>query len=356
MERAGPPEARFSTADKVAALRLPACYPEPTQQVEAIESHMSWVFLTDGHAWKLKKPVRYDHQDFSTAAGRHFYCLEELRLNRRLAAPVYLDVVALRVGADGRLRLGGEGIAVDWLVKMRRLPAQDMLDALLARGAATPQQLRAVAQLLCAFYRGQPAAPLGGRAYRALLLRQVDEYERELCDPAWTLPVDRIRWLCGRQRALLGEAGPWLEARVAAGWVVEAHGDLRPEHVYLGEPLAIIDCLEFSGELRLQDSADEVGFLALECERAGAAGLGRVLLEAYRAGSGDAVPAGLVHLYQSCRACVRARLAIAHLRDAQHRGSPRWERRARQYLALALLHLRHAGAALQPSGFQQLHQ
>ena len=105
---------------------------------------------------------------------------------------------------------------------------------------------------------------------------------------------------------------------------------------------AVIDCLEFALELRLLDSADEVGFLALECERAHAAALGRVLLDAYREGSGDAAPAWLVHFHQSCRACARAQLAIAHLREPRYRASPQWRRRALRYLALAQRHLRAA--------------
>ena len=98
----------------------------------------------------------------------------------------------------------------------------------------------------------------------------------------------------------------------------------------------------FSAELRLQDAADEVGFLALECERAHAPALGQVLLAAYRAGSGDDVPPQLVHFYQSCRACSRAGLAIAHLREPRYRDAPKWRHRALRYLVLAQRHLRAA--------------
>ena len=259
---------RVTLADKVSALRDPASYPEATRGVATVETHMSWVFLTDAHAYKLKKPVRYDHQDFRTVSGRRFYCEEELRLNRRLAPSVYLDVLPLTECGDGRLRVGGEGTTVDWLVKMRRLPAEAMLDALLARGAATPAQLHSVALRLAAFHRDQPAAPLEPAGYRALLLRHIDEYERELREPAGALPQARVTALCARQRTLLGALAACLDARVAQGRIVEGHGDLRTEHVYLGEPPAIIDCLEFSGELRWLDGVDEVGFLALECERA----------------------------------------------------------------------------------------
>jgi uncharacterized protein len=342
-------ERDVALADKVAALRDPSCYPEPTQSVRAIETHMSWVFLTDAHAYKLKKPVRFDRQDFRTAQRRRFYCEEELRLNRRLAAPVYLDVVPLALTTDGHLRAGGQGPAVDWLVRMRRLPAESMLDALLARAAATPAQLRAVAARLAAFHLAQPAAPLDGPGYRRLLLRHIAEYESELCEPAWGLPAARIAELCARQRSLLAASATAFDQRVVAGRVVEGHGDLRPEHVYLGQPLAIIDCLEFSRELRLLDGADEIGFLALECEAARAAPLAAVLLQAYGEASGEPLPEALVHFYQSCRACGRARLAIRHLREARYRSSPAWRRRALRYLALAERHLRACQATPAPA-------
>jgi aminoglycoside phosphotransferase family enzyme len=338
-----------TTAEVVAALSQATAYPAPEQPVEAIETHMSWVFLTEAHAWKLKKPVRHGRLDFRTASARRFYCLEELRLNRRLASWVYLDVVPLTREDDGTLRIGGTGCAVDWLVKMRRLPLARMLDRIIAVGEATEAHMHAIAATLCGFYRTQPPAPLDGRGYRALLLRTVDEHERELADPAWALPAAKVHALAAAQRDFVRRHAAELDARVAAGRVVDAHGDLRPEHVWLGEPLAIIDCLEFSAELRLADTADEVGFLALECERAGAAGLGRVLVEAYREQCGDAAPPRLLHFYQSCKACTRAQLAIAHLREPRYRDSPVWRRRALRYLALATRHLRAAGL-MNPAG------
>ena len=148
------PEPSVSLEFKVAALSQPDAYPERPPSVQAIETHMSWVFLTPQHAYKLKKPVRYDGLDFSTLATRRFFCGEELRLNRRLTHDVYLDVVALRRDSAGALRIGDEGAVVDWLVMMRRLPEHLMLDHLVAQGTVQPDQVRAVALRLAEFYRG----------------------------------------------------------------------------------------------------------------------------------------------------------------------------------------------------------
>ena len=111
---------------KLAFLRRPASYGGCTRRVETIETHMSWVFLTDAHAYKLKKPVHQDLFDFRSLAARRHYCEEELRLNRRLAPDVYLGIAVLSIDRLGRLHLGQHGTVVDWLVRMRRLPIRPL--------------------------------------------------------------------------------------------------------------------------------------------------------------------------------------------------------------------------------------
>src|SRR5690348_10060399 len=116
---------------KVAFLSRPESYPGHVELVERKETHMSWIFLTEMHVWKLKKPVRTDYSDFSTVEARRHNASNEVRLNRRLTKDVYLGVVPLALASGGSLRLGGDGEAVDWLVVMRRLPANRMLDCMI---------------------------------------------------------------------------------------------------------------------------------------------------------------------------------------------------------------------------------
>ncbi len=335
---------------KVAALRQPGAYPVRPAGVEVIETHMSWVFLTPEQVFKLKKPVRSDGLDFGTLSRRRFFCEEEVRLNRRLAPSVYLDVRPLRADANGALGLWPEGEVVDWLVVMRRLPAGRMLDRLLATGAAQAGDMRRLAALLSAFYASLPPVLHDPEVYRERLAREIAHHEARLCDPRLAFPSDAVRPVCAHLRLFLQHRRDLLAARVRAGRIVEGHGDLRPEHVWLGEPAAVIDCLEFSPDLRTVDSADELGFVAMECERAGAADLGQVLLQEFAALSGDAAPRELTAFYQGLRGCVRASIALWHLKEPRYRGSPVWRERAGQYLRLAARHARDCTVTARNSG------
>ncbi|MBK4737584.1 hypothetical protein JJB74_23440 [Noviherbaspirillum sp. DKR-6] len=325
-------------AARIAFLQRPESYPEPTTQVHIIETHMSLVFLTDGYAYKLKKPVRYPPLDFTTLDRREFYCREELRLNRALARPVYLDVVALAADHEGHLSLNGPGDAVDWLVRMRRLPADRMLDRLIASAQADPRDMARIAARLVAFYRLCAPVIMEPAAYRERLRQEIASNEDQLRMRSAYLSREQIRCICSAQHAFLQDRQALFDERVAGGHIVEGHGDLRPEHVCVQREIWIIDRLEFDRGLRIVDTADETAFLALECERFGAPALGTAFLKACAGLSGDFPPASLIHFYQSLKACIRANIAIRHLDEAQFRDAAEWPRRAQAYLDLAEQH------------------
>ncbi|HYA80834.1 MAG TPA: hypothetical protein VED87_07895, partial [Methylocystis sp.] len=140
-------------SDKVRFLSDAASYPHAPQKVRVVETHMSFVFIADERTYKLKKPVRFSYLDFSTLALREAMCREELRLNRRLAPDVYLDVRALTTSPTGALTIDEAGVIVDCLVEMRSLPVQRMLDVMLAEGRVSDHEIDLLAQRLAEFYR-----------------------------------------------------------------------------------------------------------------------------------------------------------------------------------------------------------
>lgn len=329
------PGTAVSTEAKVAFLRRPRSYPKGARRVDVVETHMSWVFLTATHAYKLKKPVAYENLDFRTLAARKHFCEEEVRLNRRLARETYCGTVPLTVTADGRLALGGFGEPIDWLVMMLRLPTEHMLGHLIERGKLRKPQLRNAILKLAEFYRKAVPIETNPRDYLEQFAREIRANRDNLANPAYALPVGQIRAVCDAQQSFLKTRPELLEGRAAGHRIIEAHGDLRPEHICVEPEPQIIDCLEFHRAFRLLDPADELSFLALECERLGAGFADAVIFAVYRQVTDDAPPAALRRFYKSFRACVRAKVAIWHLRDATVREPEKWPRLARTYLDLA---------------------
>jgi aminoglycoside phosphotransferase family enzyme len=321
--------------EKVALLREPGLYPGAVKRVEVIETHFSWVFLTEDTVYKLKKPVRYHGLDFTTLEARHNNCEQEVRLNRRLAPDVYQGVVALTAVGVGGLELAGAGPVVDWLVAMRRLPAARMLDAALRNGTVAADEVRKFSLLLADFYRRAVPVSMDPDTYRHRFEAGVTANHADLAEPRYGLPPRQLDVLTQAQRYFLRDHGDLLERRARDARIVDAHGDLRPEHICLTPDPVIIDCLEFDPELRLLDPVDELAYLALECERLGAPAVGADVLRHYRDATGDACPDTLMQFYTVFRACLRAKIAIWHLADCPASEYPRWSDRARSYLDLA---------------------
>jgi aminoglycoside phosphotransferase family enzyme len=305
---------------------------------------MSWVFLIERFVYKLKKPVRLGLLDFSTPERRRHNCCEELRLNRRLAADVYLDVVSLSQSTSGRLALGGEGERVDWLVRMRRLSRQCMLDQAIARGDVEPGRIGAIARMLARFYQAAEPVALTAGEYIGRFGQYIADNDAALAEPRYGLPRRQTAGLRDALMHCLERHATEFADRARAGRVIEAHGDLRPEHVCLTDPPLIIDCLEFSRQLRELDPADELGFLDMECEHAGAPSIGPLLFKTYREETGDDPPPAVVGFYKAYRAQMRAKLAIWHLDDCGDGDRTKWIGRSEAYLALAARFAARAGA------------
>lgn len=316
-----------SLADKVAWLRSRLGPGD-----EAIETHFAWVFLIGDRAWKLRKPVRRDTMDYVSIEARRVDSEADVRLNRRLAPAVSLRTRPLTRDPAGRLAIGGRGDVVDWLVEMRRIDRSRMLDAMLARGAVREEDLVRVAALLATFYAAESAVVTYGEALQARLRAQVEANHMVLA----ALAAASAGELQDVQLGFVATHLDWLQARARGGCVIEAHGDLRPEHVLLDDPPAVIDCLEFDRNLRVMDRAEELAFLDLECDRLGHPEVGRRIMLECLAQLGDEVPSALASFYRSHRAATRAKIYV--WRATEPDGGPPQKSRetARSYLAAAL--------------------
>jgi aminoglycoside phosphotransferase family enzyme len=329
------------TDTKVRALRLPSAYAEGAKQITAVETHFAWVFLTDSYAYKLKKPIRADRLDQTTLALRRTACSEELRLNRRLAPTVYLGSVPLTCDSDNTIRVNGNGRIIDWLLKMRRLPQDLMLDRAMTAATVDASALTALGTLLSTFHRAQSPIDLTEEDYALSVRNRIDELVRELRAPDLRLDAYVVEQWHAAQLRSLHDLNAELRARPAMRGIIDAHGDLRPEHVYLGSPPCVIDSLEFSAELRTLDPIEDLAYLYIECAHAGHAEIGDAILRSYRNSAADEFSSGLFNLYCGLRAANRAKIVSWHLRDPQVRERCDWRSIAEAYVVDATHYVQH---------------
>jgi aminoglycoside phosphotransferase family enzyme len=255
---------------------------------------------------------------------------------------------------DGNLVLGPGQRIVDWLVKMRRLPATRMLDRLIADGNVSSRDRSALIDLLATFYAWARSRPMQPAEYVRQVRARLDESLYALS--AADLRLDRAAILeaVAQQRRYVDSNIELLRSR--AGQLIEAHGDLRPEHIYLGtrfDAACVIDCLEFDARLRRLDPLEELAFLALECRHLGAEDLGRMLARGVQVAIGDVAPDSLTDFYKSQRALTRAKLAAWHLRDRHSSRRRHWMERADSYLRDGL---HFARLALRSESIDQTHR
>ncbi len=329
------PERHPNGQDGVLAfLTDPASYPGHPSRIEAIETHMSRVFLAGDRVYKIKKPVRFPFVDFTSLEERRRNCQRELELNQDLAPGVYLAVLPLARRSDGSLALGGAGEPLEWVLAMRRLERDRLLDRAIRNGAVREAHADELAEILAGFYQRTPRIGIGGDELMRWWNEAMSLVEASLSNPAFPLPRDLVKRSGKFLRRFLADHTELLTAR--ASHVLDGHGDLRPEHVHLGPPMRLIDRLEFDPRLRWTDPFDEAVFLGMECERLGTTWFGPRLIERLKVLLQDDPPDDLLRFYRCYRACLRARLSIEHLLDPLPRTPERWPVQAKEYLALAL--------------------
>jgi aminoglycoside phosphotransferase family enzyme/predicted kinase len=296
----------------VRALMNPALYDHPVDSFQVIETHISWVLLTGSYAYKIKKPVDLGFLDFTTLDRRRFYCEEELRLNRRLASPLYLAVVSI-TGTIHAPRLGGQGPVIDYAVKMRQFPQEAQLDRLVGRGDLRVEQLDALAVELAAFHqraeRAPADSPFGTPERIARPMREnFEQIQPHLEDPARLDQHRRLRAWSEADHAAHRDA---FVRRKAGGLVRECHGDLHLANMVVWEgAIVIFDCLEFDESLRWIDVMSDLAFVTMDLAHCGRPEWANRLLNASLEESGDYAGLSVLRSYQVYRAMVRAKVAL----------------------------------------------
>ncbi len=293
----------------------PRAFPDPTANVDVHQTHISAVFVTDTFAYKIKKPVAFDFVDYSTLEKRRHWCEEEVRLNRRLAARIYLGVVPI-VQDGPTVRVEGTGSVVEWAVKMHRLPVEASLAGAVARDEISREGVESLACRIADFHRHAERSESIARFGRfdVVARNARDNFAQSTSQLGATVSravFERLEALAEQE---LGRHHGLIEDRASRGMPCDGHGDIRMDHVYLfpesGPPddLAIVDCIEFNLRFRAADPVSDMAFLVMDLIRHGRPDLAHWFCNAYLECASDDHGAALVPFYVSYRAAVRAKV------------------------------------------------
>lgn len=297
------------------SLQDPALYDHPVTRFQLIETHVSWVILTGHYAYKIKKPVDFEFLDYSSLDKRHYYCQEELRLNKQWAPEIYCGVLAI-YGTAAQPNLIGEGEVIEYAVKMREFPQSTLFSRLLVDQGLSFPLMDELAKRIATFHRRAKQAlaenEFGTPGHvHAPVIQNFDQIRPLLSEVEDLLQLDNIsRWAEQQYQRLHGV----FAQRKAQGFIRECHGDIYLNNIILWEGRPVIfDCIEFNDDFRWTDVMADIGFLAMDLEDNQQPEFAHQLINTYLKQSGDYFGLTVLPYYQAYRAVVRAKVALFQL-------------------------------------------
>ena len=316
----------------------PRSYAPPPATVERIETHASVVFLAGPLAYKVKRAVKYPFLDFSTLARRREACVNELRVNRRTAAQLYLEVLPVTIGESGDFHLGGEGKTVEWVLLMRRFDQAKLFDRMAGEGRLDLATMPRLAEVIAAFHDSADRVLAPDQAVRPLVDVLRDNAEAFAANAGIVAP-EAAKELARLSRDRLAALSPLLEARARGGYVRHCHGDLHLRNIVEvdGAPV-LFDAIEFDDRLATIDVLYDLAFLLMDLGKRGLTRHANAVLNAYldaEASTGNLIGLAALPLFLSMRAAIRAKVEMLRARRVDDDQADAAREEARIYFALA---------------------
>ncbi|MDD4875527.1 MAG: hypothetical protein PHQ86_00115 [Dehalococcoidales bacterium] len=299
------------------ALTNPKAYPEKTQIIQLIQTQMSFVFLTDNYVYKVKKPVNLGYLDYTTLEKRHILCQREVELNRRLCPEVYLGVVPI-IRDKGNISIEGQGEIIEYAVKMRRLPQDQMMDILLAKNQVSLQMITKVAQKMAEFHKqAKTNADISAFGNLDIINRNTEEnFSQTQKYIGKTISGEVYQHIKSYTDNFIKQNGSLFQQRITNSKIKDNHGDLHAAHIcFTKNGICIYDCIEFNDRFRYCDVASEVAFLAMDLDHYGHHDLSRNFVNSYIIQSGDEELRQLLNFYKCYLAYVRGKVEGFKLDD-----------------------------------------
>ena len=321
----------------VEALMKPEAYDEDPGQIELVQTHISFVFLTKNFVYKVKKAVNLGFLDFTTLEKRRFFCEKELKLNRRLCGDMYVEVVP--INKSSIIKIKGKGVTVEYAVKMKRIPQEKMLSELLRKNKVDNELIGRIAKKIADFHSkaetNRRISEFGSLAI--IKMNWTENFEQTEEYVGKTISMEDFQLICERISDFMKRHVPLFEKRMKEGRVRDCHGDIHSGNIFVTDRVYIFDAIEFNERFRYSDVASDVAFLAMDLDFKERTDLSGFFVEKYIEYSGDSELTKLLPFYKCYRACVRGKVISFKLKDPNVRSKEKNTARkeAKAYFKLA---------------------
>jgi aminoglycoside phosphotransferase family enzyme len=299
----------------VEALLKPEAYPQPPGKIELIQTHISFVFLTEDYAYKVKKAVNFGFLDFSSLDKRKFFCEKELELNRRLCPEIYLEVVAIT--KSGTIKVNGVGETVEYALKMKRLPQEKIMTKLLKEGKVHKKTIGQIAKIVAKFHsKAQTNMEISQFGSLKIVKTNWDEnFAQTAKYIGKTILEAEFQFVQTKINDFMHKSNSLFESRVVGKRIRDCHGDLHSGNIFITDKICIFDAIEFNDRFRYSDVASDVAFLAMDLDFQQRSDLANYFINRYLIYSKDQELTCLLPFYKCYRAYVRGKVISFRLDD-----------------------------------------
>ncbi|MDH7563316.1 MAG: phosphotransferase [Candidatus Bathyarchaeota archaeon] len=299
----------------VEALLKPDAYDEKPSKIELVQTHISFVFLTERFAYKVKKAVNFGFLDFTTLEKRRFFCKKELELNRRLCRNMYLEVVP--INKSDTIKIKGEGKTIEYAVKMKRIPQERMLSRLLEENKVNPELIDKIAQVIAKFHlkadTNSTINRFGSLPIVKMNWKENFDQTRKFIEK--TIPAKNYELISEQVLGFMKSNASFFEKRIADDRIRDCHGDIHSNNIFVADQVYVFDAIEFNDRFRFSDVASDVAFLAMDLDFRKRSNLSEFFVERYVKYSGDHAMLRLLPFYKCYRAYVRGKVESFKLED-----------------------------------------
>ena len=293
----------------------PEAYEEHPHRVDVVQTHISFVFLTENFAYKIKKAVNLGFLDFTTLEKRRFYCQKELLLNKRLCDGMYLDVVPIKKLKS--IKVCGQGKVVEYAVRMKRIPQDRMLNNLLDRNQVDKRLIERIAKKISGFHtKAETSKTISDFGSPEVIQKNWNEnFEQSIEFVGKTIQESDFEFIRQRIIDFQERNRSLFEKRIKQGKIKDCHGDIHSGNIFVADKIYIFDAIEFNERFRYSDVASDIAFLAMDLDFKKRPDLADFLTKKYLKCSSDAGLLDLLSFYKCYRAYIRGKVVSFKLKD-----------------------------------------